>query len=178
MLKSDKRKIIQTSCGGSELCQQAVNVCINQGLLPLKLKGFQLATTLQNPYYSLLPKSGVSIRKYPKDSIGLQYVKKAESLMGIKSSKGRIVVDMNSHIGDGDVPTAFEVKKAMYTVFSIFKNRPKSKFQQTADYCKKLVRGSIENLKRKVHLLTLASINEPFFEYLGHIRDRQFIKKR
>ena len=31
-------------------------------------------------------------------------------------------------------------------------------------------------LERKVHLLTLAGANEPYFEFLGYIRDNQFVQ--
>lgn len=39
-----------------------MTVCVNDGLLPLKVKGFKFATSLQNPYISTLDLKGISYR--------------------------------------------------------------------------------------------------------------------
>jgi hypothetical protein len=36
--------------------------CVNNGLLPLKFKGFKIATSLQNPYISNLDLKALSYR--------------------------------------------------------------------------------------------------------------------
>ena len=38
--------------------------CVNDGLLPLKVKGFKIATSLQNPYISTLDLKGISYRVF------------------------------------------------------------------------------------------------------------------
>jgi hypothetical protein len=80
-----KKKIIESACASSKICIQAVNLCVSKGFLPLKLKGFQVAMSLQNPYLVLDPKLGVAVREYPKKSVGLQLVKTAEKLLGINA---------------------------------------------------------------------------------------------
>ena len=46
----------------SKICIQPVTLCLSKGYLPLKLKGYQVAMSLQNPYLVLDPKLGVAVR--------------------------------------------------------------------------------------------------------------------
>jgi hypothetical protein len=68
-IEAYKKSIIDAACAcifililASKICIQAVNLCLSKGYLPLKLKGYQVAMSLQNPYLVLDPKLGVAVR--------------------------------------------------------------------------------------------------------------------
>ena len=71
-IENYKKKIIEAACSckyyitliASKICIQAVTLCLSKGYLPLKLKGYQVAMSLQNPYLVLDPKLGVGVRVY------------------------------------------------------------------------------------------------------------------
>jgi hypothetical protein len=68
-IEAYKKTIVDAACAciyllivASKICIQAVNLCLSKGYLPLKLKGYQIAMSLQNPYLVLDPKLGVAVR--------------------------------------------------------------------------------------------------------------------
>ena len=150
--------------------------------------------SMQNPYLVLDPKSGVAVRvnikfnhilqEYAKKSVGLQLVKTAEKLLGVNSQPSKqlfkyldIVID-NPLVTDlPEVPRPVEIEKAMNTYIKVFGGKLVNKIESSAKFCKHYATGSLKNLKRKVDILAITGINEPFFEYLGFIRDKQFITK-
>ena len=83
-----KKKIERRACASVELCIEASNLCEKKGLLPLVSKGHQLAWNLQNPFCTKVPKLGIAVRDYPRNTIGLELLKTAESLTGLKPSQG------------------------------------------------------------------------------------------
>jgi hypothetical protein len=65
----------------------------------------------------------------------------------------------------------------MNTFMAVTNGKVITKIEQLGSFCKHYATGSLKNLKRKVDILAITGINEPFFEYLGFIRDKQFITK-
>ena len=57
-----KDRLKSKACVSVQLCIQALYTCVNAGYLPLKYKGYQKAWTLQNPYITRVPKSGIDVR--------------------------------------------------------------------------------------------------------------------
>jgi len=171
-----KKQVIKTSCNSSKICIQAINLCVTRGYLPLKLKGYQVAMSLQNPYLVLDPKLGVAVRQYPKKSVGLKLVKTAQKLLGV-DTKANIVIDNPLVDNLPDVPRPAEIEKAMNTFMKIYAGKKVRKLEDKSKFCKIYVTGSMRNLKRKVDILAITGINEPFFEYFGYVRDKQFIVK-
>ena len=55
----------------SKICIQAVTLCLSKGYLPLKLKGYQVAMSLQNPYLVLDPKLGVAVKVFSFFKLGI-----------------------------------------------------------------------------------------------------------
>lgn len=70
LLKDSREKIVSTACTCTNFnyklahsaCIKASESCIKKGLLPLRMKGYQLAVSLQNPFLSLIPKSGLAFK--------------------------------------------------------------------------------------------------------------------
>ena len=76
-----------------------------------------------------------------------------------------------------EVPRPMEIERAMNTYMKIYGGKVISKIEDSGKFCKNYATGSLKNLKRKVDILAITGVNEPFFEYLGFIRDKQFITK-
>ena len=62
LLEAFKPRLKSSACVSVQLCIAAINLCRRKGLLPLKYKGYAISWTLQNPYITLVPKLGVSVR--------------------------------------------------------------------------------------------------------------------
>lgn len=187
MLDDHKNKIITSSCFASNKCIKAAQDCLKSGLLPLKVKGYQLATTLQNPYISIVPKTSM---KTPESRrlITDKLLKQAKSLFLTSNNNQNhdmddlflLETEMVSSLPE--VPSAPDIRRAFNTVKFIFAenaynsyNNPfLTRIEDSQAYCRKMSRGSIQNLKRKVHYLTFASEMEPFTEYLHRLKDENF----
>ena len=76
-----------------------------------------------------------------------------------------------------EVPRPAEIERAMNTYMKVYGGKKVRDLENSAKFCKHYATGSLKNLKRKVDILAITGINEPFFEYLGFIRDKQFITK-
>jgi len=175
-VKAYKAKIIEAACNSSKLCIEAIGLCLSKGYLPLAENGYHIAMSLQNPYLVLDPKLGVAVKKL-KETEGLQLVKTAEKLLGIKSNDNNIVIDNPLVDNLPDVPRPAEIESAMNTYMRIYGGNPVKSLENATQFCKHYATGSVNNLKRKVDFLAIYGVNEPFFDYLGLIRDKQFINK-
>lgn len=62
IMKSFQEKIEFEVCQSQRLCIKALDVCMIKGYLPKKFKGHRVSWTLQNPYLTMVPKSGILVR--------------------------------------------------------------------------------------------------------------------
>jgi len=164
----------------SIFCKNAADSCLRKGLLPLKVNGYQLATTLQNPYISFVPNSSLNTDE-SKRLTTQQLYKQAKSIISynnyIENSLNDVfLLETNNASNLPEIPSSDDLKKAFNTFRFIFNDRkgPVKRLEESQRFCRWMSRGSIQNLKRKVHYLSYSSLNDPFFEYLGKIRNNIF----
>jgi hypothetical protein len=71
-----------------------------------------------------------------------------------------------------EIPSSDDIKKAFNTFYYVFENRKGrvEKLEEFGQYCRVASLGNTKNLKRKIHYLSNAPVNDPFFDYLGSIR--------
>jgi len=75
IVQNGKDKIIESSCVGIliiaffyyfligiAICVKTAKKCVENGLLPFKVKGFKLATSLENPYISNIGVRGLAYK--------------------------------------------------------------------------------------------------------------------
>jgi hypothetical protein len=157
----------------SEPCIRAAETCIRKGLLPLKIKGYQIATSLQNPYIALIPKSSLKSGE-SRRLIGKELIEEAKQFFGReKSGMGEgLITDYSTNTFE--VPSPEDIKKAFNTFSYVFESRKGqiAKLEEFGKYCRSVSSGSANYLKKKIHYLSNAPVNDPFFDYLGSIKNR------
>jgi hypothetical protein len=139
------------------------------------MKGYRLATSLQNPYISMVPKSSIKseeTRKLLKESI----LNETKNLLKNRKTEDFYTLP-NSQTSEMPMPK--EIKKAFNTFSFIFNDRRKwvKKLEEAGCYCRHTARGSTHNLKTKVHYLLNSPTNDPLFDYLGAVSDSIFPMK-
>jgi hypothetical protein len=169
-LKLVKDKIIDKSCAGLELCKRAINFCVDKDLLPLTGTHEKFSLNLQNPYNARMPSINLRIDLPKEEGPGKKIV---DTLTKLKGGTNYFAEPIKES-AEGQVPNFIAIKKAINTFENI--KDPKAKIEKIDDMiksCSPNAKSGITNLKRKMSFLWLASDNDVFFEYLGHIRDFQ-----
>jgi hypothetical protein len=147
-------------------------------MLPLKIKGYQLATSLQNPYIARIPKSSLKSGESNESRrlFGKELMEESKQFFGGK----KYVSDDSENFNETDyssntfeIPSSDDIKKAFNTFYYIFENRKGrvKKLEEFGQYCRIASLGNTRNLKRKIHYLSNSPVNDPFFDYLGKIRN-------
>ena len=88
-------------------------------------------------------------------------------------------MDASKYKDNKAVASTMDLKRSMNTMNHIFRNHQK-KFensQQVKEYLLKPADTELSTLARKVELLTLAGMNDPFIDMMGFIRDKEFVQK-
>ena len=172
LIRKIKPKIISKACINYKNCILAANTCIEKGFLPLRLKGYQFATSLKNPYISVAP--SVELKKLRNINTNLLRQKLLQANAGGNKINGQ-QDQLPEYPTDNEVPNPLDIKRAMNTFNIIYFQQKELKNIENANaFCRKLINSSFEALRRKAYYMTLNSINDPVFEYLGGIRDLQF----
>jgi len=162
--------IIDQVCVGNELCKNAIGFSIEKGFLPLQASRNKLSMDVENPYFSISPNISLKVAD-PKDtSLGKSILAKAMKLMG---GKGDFLAESLPNQGSIEVPSKEQIVKAA-NLFASLKSKAEIKnLEALAALCQMDKKHNSNSLKRKIALMHYVGMNDPFFEYLGFIRDTQ-----
>merc|ERR1719362_2028685 len=168
-----KKKVVIKVCEGIEICEKALNYCIDKGHLSLRGKRERFTWDLMNPYHKLIGKANIRINLPKDDSKG----KKILNIVTKLKKSINYYAEKTLETAAGQIPNFFTVKKAFNTLDSMrdtvktYKN-----MNQIFNFCKPDNKSGMRTVKRKISFLAYSSDNDMFFEYLGSIRDFQFNK--
>jgi len=137
----------------------------------LKSRGYQLATSLDNPYLPNIRKESLKSKEAQK-LITKELLAEAKDLLNGQNDKVSHFALSVQKIPE--IPSAEEIKMAFNTIQNIFQTRrePIIQVEEVAKYCRMISRGSLNSLKKKVYYLSNAPVNDPFLEYLGTIKNK------
>ena len=143
----------------------------------------RIAYNLQNPYTLALPKFGISVIEYPRNSIGLHILQQAEVLTGLKGVQGNIVNDISKFLENNDlnreVSTTNEIRKAMNTFLLFFgkKDYDFKNLTQALTYILRSDQRRSEQINgRLVDFLYYAGQVDLYYDFFGFLRDQNNIK--
>jgi len=169
-----KKKVVNKVCNEIDICNRAMNYCIDKGYLSLRGKRERFAWDLMNPYHRLMGKMNIRISLPQENSIGKKILKVVTKLKKTYDYYAEKV----SETGQGQIPNFYTIRKAYNTIIMMRdQNKIYKRFDELTAYCKADLKSSSTNIKRKISFLSYAGENDIFFEYLGFIRDFQFTKK-
>jgi hypothetical protein len=180
-LKYFRPKIVDKACKSVIKCVATAELCINNGLLPLKMKRFELATSLQNPYIPLIPLNVLANKINNNNEITTELMKNTKNFLGYNKKTYTQLdnLDLYKLSKTSEIPDATSIKMAFNTFKYVFKNTKVlklKKLEESFNYCRTAVRGSINNLKRKIHFLTISGNSDPFSRYINKLRNKIFAK--
>jgi hypothetical protein len=171
-----KEKIVNSVCSGIEVCNKAIQMSLNKGLLPLNGYRERFAMDVQNPFNSLMPKTNLKVLIPQGGIIGKKLLQEVTEM--IQSDMRTFSTDLIES-GPGEIPNSVAIKKAFNTISTL---RDKTKFyvflEQLGQNCRFNVRNNSNNLKRKIAILSFAGSHDTFFEYLGRIRNHMLLNKK
>jgi hypothetical protein len=162
--------IIDKVCVGSQICKDAIKFSIEKGFLPLQANKSKVAMSLINPFFTKSPNISLKVSD-PKDkSVGKQLLNKAMKLMGANAD---FLVESMPGQDSIEVPSRENIVKTANLFASLRSKAEVKNMQALASLCQMDKKHNSNNLKRKIALMHYVGINDPFFEYLGFIRDTQ-----
>ena len=168
-----KKKVVIKVCEDIEICNKALNYCIDKGYLSLRGKRERFTWDLMNPYHKLMGKTNIRINLPKENSKG----KKILNIVTKLKKSFNYYAEKTLETGPGSIPNFFTVKKAYNTLEGMRdKNKTYKNVNQLMNFCKPDVKSGMRSIKRKISFLAYAGDNDIFFEYLGFIRDFQFNK--
>jgi hypothetical protein len=173
-LNKAKDKIITSVCQGIEICKRAIFLEKNNGLLPLKGNRERFAMDIQNPFNSLIPRTGIRISIPQGGSVGKKLLDEVNKLKNSKELNGYLLDGENiiPESGPGEIPNVTAIKKAFNSIYLIrdYNKRVFYKLEEMNQYCRLNTRNNSFNLKRKVALLQYMGDSDNFLSYLGDVR--------
>jgi hypothetical protein len=171
-LSEAKENVIERVCAGIELCKKATAFTTDTGLLPLSGNREKFAMDIQNPYDRLMPHSNMKVDQEKSDSVGQKIMSTISEIKGAKNYFAEKIPEQQI----GGVPNSTAIRKA----FNTFKNLRQKNTHKSADEllktCSSQEKSGVANIRRKISFLFKAGENDPFFEYLGYIKDFQTTK--
>lgn len=180
-LAKSKEKIIKSVCKGIEICEKAVMLIKDSGLLPLKGVRERFAMDVQNPFNSLMPKTSLRVELPQGGSVGKKLLEEVAKMKNSKNLNSNLygIDNLIPESGPGEVPNVTALKKAFNTIVTIrdYNNKKFSRVEQMNQYCRLNSRNNAFDLKRKVALLQYLGENDNFLDYLGDIRRDVFFRK-
>jgi len=174
-ISKSKEKIINSVCASIEICKKAIQLSLNQGLLPLKGYREKFAMDIQNPFNSLAPKSSLKITLPRGGGVGDQLIQQVHDLITehLNTDDNTMIISIPES-ASGEVPNATAIKKAFNTITALRDPRKKyNRIEQVGQNCRLNTRMNSNNLKRKIAILSYVGNDDTFFEYLGKIRNEQ-----
>ena len=171
LLDDLKQKIIKDQCKGIEICTNAMNYCIDKGLLPMSGDREKFSMDKENPFNNIAPKIPIMINLPRKDSSGKKAVDEVSKIKGTPEYFAEKLPE-----GQGSIPIHDDIKKAFNTLMGLKENKVYEKLDDVKKGCKANERNNILNIRRKISFMMFSGENDIFFEYFGYLRDYQFKK--
>jgi hypothetical protein len=172
-LQEVKDQAIDKICGGVDLCKRAIGFCVAKEILPLKGIREKFAMDARNPFHGLMPKFNIKIDPPKTGSTGQAIL---SAIAKVKGAHNFFAEQIPESPG-GSTPNATSIKIAFNTIVSLRERKTYKSISQIISNCKSNEKNSSNYIRRKISFLMYAGDNDVFFEYLGHIRDFQLIKK-
>lgn len=172
MLDDLKQDVIKKTCSGVEVCVNAMNYCVDKGLLPLTGDREKFSMDKENPFNSIAPKIPIILSIPNKDSVGKKAVDEVAKLKGANEYFAEKLPS-----GKSGVPIHDDIKRAYNTILGL--KEQSKKYENIKDVrrsCKADERNQISHVRRRISYMIFSGDNDIFFEYFGYLRDYQFKK--
>ena len=166
-----KKQNIKEVCKGIELCVNAMNYCVDKGLLPLSGDREKFSMDKENPYNNIAPKIPVKISIPEKDSAGRKAIDEVAKMKGAKEYFAEKMTDSK-----GPIPNFEDIKRAFNTLQNLKENKRYDKIEDVKKGCKASDRSNIANIRRKISFMMYSGENDIYFDYFGYLREYQFKK--
>ena len=166
-LEEKKSEIIEASCNGIDLCKRSLYYCVDKGLLPLSGSREKFAMDEQNPYNDKQASMRLAVKSVVMGE-GRNLVNKAAAAKGSISYWAEVL----PAAAVGEVPNMTNIKQAFNTMASMKDKRKYKSIAEFSENCRKSIKNKSNSIKRKIHLLNLATTIDPFLDYLGMVHDK------
>jgi len=166
-LEELKNSLVISSCNGIDVCMKALFYCIDKGLLPLSGSREKFAMDIQNPYSSIVPSMRLAIKSVVTGA-GREMVNRAAMNKGSMSYWAQNL----PAAAKGETPNMTNIKLAFNTFSEMRENKMYSSIADFAQNCRADARNKSKNIKRKIAMMNVATVIDPYLAYLGLVHDR------
>jgi hypothetical protein len=166
LLNGFKKKLIEKACNSIELCIRAINYCISKKLFPLTGDKEKFSFDMQNPYHALIPKINIQVDS-ANNGEGEKIIKTVNKIKGIQDYFTEDLPESNS-----EIPNNINIMRAINSISQLRGDRQYINQYDLLINCKPS--NCVRNVRRKLSFLTYSQDFDPFFDFLGKIRDKQY----